>query len=126
MASAFGHALASIAIGSGYPKKTANAKFIILGIICSILPDADVISFQFGVQYEDFWGHRGFTHSILFAIILGALITALFYRDVLWSKKGFRYFLFFTFCTVSHGILDAMTNGGLGVAFFYPFDTTRY
>ncbi|MGZ3871421.1 MAG: metal-dependent hydrolase [Bacteroidia bacterium] len=126
MASAFGHALTSIAIGSGYSKKTINAKFVILGIICSILPDADVISFKLGVHYGDFWGHRGFTHSILFAIILGSLVTFIFYKNDFFNKQGLKYFLFFTFCTASHGILDAMTSGGLGVAFFSPFDTSRY
>ncbi|HEY0029333.1 MAG TPA: metal-dependent hydrolase [Bacteroidia bacterium] len=126
MASAFGHALASIAIGSGYPKETRNTKFILLGIVCSILPDADVLSFKFGIAYEAFWGHRGFTHSFFFALLLGMLITFLFYKSVFFSKRAIGYILFFALCTASHGILDAMTTGGLGVAFFSPFDTTRY
>jgi inner membrane protein len=125
MASAFGHAYAAIAIGSGY-EKIRNGKFIFLGIICSILPDADVISFKFEIPYEAFWGHRGFTHSIVFAFLLGFLVTAIFYKNHLITKKGLSYILFFTFCTLSHGILDAMTTGGLGVAFFSPFNNERY
>lgn len=126
MASAFGHAYAALAIESGYSEKIRNWKFIFLGIFCSILPDADVISFKLGIAYESFWGHRGFSHSILFAFLLGTLICIFFYKQSLKSRIGLYYILFFTLCTLSHGILDAMTSGGLGVAFFSPFDNSRY
>lgn len=126
MASAFGHAFAAIAIGKSFAKDTATRNFFILGVICSILPDADVISFALGISYESFWGHRGFTHSLLFAILLGIIVTALFYGKLLDTKKGLSYILFFTLCTASHGLLDALTSGGLGVAFFSPFDNERY
>ncbi len=126
MASAFGHAFTALAIRSGFVRSVGDWKFAFIGVVCSILPDADVISFQLGIAYEDFWGHRGFTHSILFAFILGFLVTFLFYRQHLSAKKGIYYVLFFSLCTLSHCILDAMTTGGLGVAFFSPFDNERY
>ena len=126
MASAFGHALTSIAIGSGYSKQVNTWKFLFLGVFCSIIPDADVIAFKFGIPYDSFWGHRGFTHSIVFAVLLGVIISAVFYKPVFLSRKGLNYGLFFIFCTASHGILDAMTSGGLGVAFFSPFNNERY
>ena len=34
----------------------------------SLLPDADVYGFRLGVKYADPWGHRGATHSLLFAL----------------------------------------------------------
>ena len=126
MASAFGHALTALALGSSYKKQQQHVKFLLLGVFCSVIPDADVLSFRFGVHYEDFWGHRGFMHSIVFAVLLAALLTFFFYRDIFLAKKGIIYMLFFTLCGVSHGILDAMTTGGLGVAFFSPFNTERY
>ena len=43
MASAFGHAFSAIALGTTFSKSLTNWKFWALGIICSILPDADVI-----------------------------------------------------------------------------------
>jgi inner membrane protein len=46
MASAFGHALSAIAMGSSFGKPLVNWKFWLLGIICSILPDADIIAFN--------------------------------------------------------------------------------
>ncbi len=126
MASIFGHALTAVAIGNSFSKNSTSTKFWVLGILCAIIPDADVIGFSFGIEYGSFWGHRGFSHSILFAFLLGIFITAIFYKDHFLSKKGALYILFFTLCTASHGILDAMTTGGLGIAFFSPFDDVRY
>ncbi len=126
MASVFGHAITAIALGKSVKKSIINWKFWTLGILCSILPDADVIGFGFGIPYNSFWGHRGFSHSFLFAFILGVLIVIIFYRKHLSKLSRFALLLYFTLSTASHSILDAMTNGGLGVAFFSPWDTTRY
>jgi inner membrane protein len=96
-----------------------------LGAFCSVLPDLDVIGFPLGIQYGDLWGHRGMTHSVLFAALLAGILVTLWYRGKpAITMAGF--YLYFFFCTASHGVLDALTNGGLGVAFFSPFDTTRY
>jgi inner membrane protein len=126
MASVFGHALTAVALGNSYPKRMTGWKFWTLGIICSILPDADVISFHFGIAYDSFWGHRGFSHSLLFAFIVGLAISFLFFNKKAFTLEGLGYVLFFSLCTASHSILDALTNGGLGVAFFSPWDNTRY
>jgi inner membrane protein len=69
-------------------------------------------------------GHRGLTHSILFAAFLGALMTFLLAEHNMRSRLFIFIFLFLS--TLSHAILDAMTNGGLGVAFFAPFQNERY
>lgn len=37
----------------------------------SLLPDADVVGFRFGVPYAAPWGHRGATHSLMFPVIVG-------------------------------------------------------
>ncbi|CAL2103777.1 Inner membrane protein [Tenacibaculum sp. 190130A14a] len=126
MASIFGHALTAVAIGTSFSKTIQDKKFWILGIVCAIIPDADVLGFQYGIPYESFWGHRGFSHSIVFSVLFGILITLLFYSRVLFSKKGLLYILFFSLCTISHALLDALTNGGMGVALLAPFDNTRY
>ncbi|MBL4653145.1 MAG: metal-dependent hydrolase [Flavobacteriales bacterium] len=123
MASAFGHALAAFAIGKSIAFEKQNWKFWTVGIVCSILPDADVVSFAFGIPYLDMWGHRGVTHSIFFATILSLSFTFIFFKSS--SKKVFVFSYLF-FATVSHGVLDAMTSGGEGVAFFAPFENSRY
>lgn len=126
MASIFAHGFTAYAFSKSFSKEVATKKFWLLGMLCAILPDADVISFVFEVNYEDFWGHRGFTHSLLFALLLGILITAIFYSKKLQTKTGIAFIAYFTICAASHGILDAMTTGGLGIAFFSPFEDSRY
>lgn len=89
---------------------------ILLGAIGTILPDLDVIGFKFGIAYGSTFGHRGFTHSILFALIVSALF----------ARRDLKAFAFIFFCAISHPILDAFTDGGRGIAFFSPFSNHRY
>jgi len=125
MASVFGHAVLAGAGGIALKKELRKPKVFILGILCSIFPDVDVLAFKFGIPYESFWGHRGMTHSILFGLLFGFLIVFLFHWNSKIKDKSLLA-LFYSFCTISHGFLDGMTTGGRGVAFFSPFDTARY
>jgi hypothetical protein len=43
----------------------------------ALLPDADVIGFPLGIHYEAPLGHRGATHSIVFALAAGLVVLAL-------------------------------------------------
>ena len=125
MASAFSHAVSAFGIGAAFFRPGVSKRVWVLGVACAIVPDVDVIGFHFGVHYQDFWGHRGFTHSLLFAAILAVLVTVFGFQDTGSSDRR-RLCLYFFLATASHGLLDAMTDGGLGVAFFSPFDTARY
>ncbi len=127
MASIFSHAIAAVAIGKTFPKAVTTAKVLILGALCAMLPDADVIAFSFGIPYEHALGHRGFTHSILFAVVLAFVLGHVFFKELrLGTSKWWLLVLFLFLSTVSHGLLDAMTTGGRGVGFFIPFDNARY
>lgn len=125
MASVFSHALVALAMGKGIRSKELNWSVLLWGMLCSIVPDLDVVGFSFGIQYGDLWGHRGLTHSLFFATLLSGTLAVLGYRREKPATKLMLWVYFFL-STASHGILDAMTNGGLGVAFFSPFDTSRY
>ena len=125
MASVFGHAIVAGAAGSALKKELRNPKVFIIGILCSIFPDADVLGFRYGIPYESLWGHRGMTHSLLFGLVFGIVIMLIFHWRRDWSSK-LVLALYYSFCTVSHGILDGLTTGGMGVAYFSPFDTERY
>ncbi|GAB4425430.1 MAG: metal-dependent hydrolase [Turneriella sp.] len=99
-----------------------SARVIFLGVLFSLLPDADVIAFRVGVPYAHPLGHRGFSHSLVFALLIALVAAALpAFRD----RRG-RVFLFLWVSAVSHGVLDALTSGGLGVGFFIPWDNQRY
>jgi inner membrane protein len=98
----------------------------VVGALCSVIPDLDVIGFRFGVRYGDFWGHRGFTHSLVFSALLASAVVILGFRSGLPALSRIALWTYFFLATASHGLLDAMTDGGLGVAFFSPFDNHRY
>ena len=126
MASAFSHALVAIAFGNSFKQKIVTVKFFILGCLCAVIPDLDVIMLRF-VAYEHPLGHRGFFHSLFFCLVLSVIVTLIFYRkEKLVSHNGKLLVLYFFLCGASHGLLDMCTNGGLGVALFAPFDNTRY
>jgi len=88
----------------------------------AVIPDVDVIGFSLGIPYAHPLGHRGFTHSLLFAALLAAAAA----RFTLESLSTWRRFLVLFAATASHGILDAFTDGGLGVGFLIPFSNERY
>lgn len=126
MASAFGHVIIAASLGKALPRFVNSWQVILIGSMCTIVPDLDVITFKMGIPYDSFWGHRGFSHSLLFALIF-AVVCAVGFSIKSFSWKSFLALVsFFFLCTASHAVLDAMTNGGLGVAFFSPLDDTRY
>lgn len=102
-------------------------RFWALAALCPALVDADVIGFSLGIEYEAFFGHRGFFHSLMFAAIFAAVVVAVEFRDRRpFSRAWWGMFAFFFLIIGSHGVLDALTDGGLGIAILSPFDTTRY
>lgn len=127
MPTIFSHGLAAVVLGSFYPERKPSLRFWILAALCAALPDADVLGLSFGFRHDEVLGHRGFTHSIFFAVGIGFLIAMIFFANVQkFSKHWWGLVAFYFIATISHGLLDAMTNGGPGVAFFAPFSGTRY
>ncbi len=126
MASAFSHAVAALGIGAVSMIDASLKRVWVIGAACSVVPDLDVAGFHFGIRYGDFLGHRGFTHSLVFAALLASAIVAIGFRRGVPGMSGYSMWLFCFLATASHGLLDAMTDGGLGVAFFAPFNNHRY
>jgi inner membrane protein len=120
------HAVAALGIGACFYKPEIPKSVWVIGVACSTLPDLDVIGFRFGIRYGDFWGHRGLTHSLVFAALLALVIVLLGFRHGVTGMRALTLWLYFFLATASHGLLDAMTDGGFGVAFFSPFDNHRY
>lgn len=125
MASVFTHAFVAVAMGKVYAGGgRAAARFWVLSAACAVLPDADVLGFAFGVKYGDAFGHRGFTHSLLFAALVAFAVVALFFRGG--RRRRAALFVYFFLVTVSHALLDMLTDGGLGVGLLSPFSDERY
>ena len=125
MPTIFTHALTGAVLAQITAPSSHRRVLTYAASIAAVLPDADVIGIGLGIPYGDMLGHRGLTHSLLFACMAGLAGAAPFWAN---TKPGARFSiaLCLTMATASHGILDAFTNGGRGVAFFAPFSATRF
>jgi inner membrane protein len=103
-----------------------------LSLVCSALPDIDGVisrlaSRLFGLQLTGmWWAHRGFSHSVLFALIIGVLAGIVARKIMRFEKPTWLLALYFFAVVMSHGLIDGTTYGGEGVMFFAPFETDRY
>jgi inner membrane protein len=122
MATIISHAAVPLAIGAGLGRRRIPPSLLLAGVVASMLPDADVILFRFGATYDTSWAHRGFSHSLGFAIVLG-LLAAAWLRTKVAPQVAFG---FVAFAALSHGLLDMLTNGGHGVAIVWPATSQRY
>ena len=125
MPTIFAHPAVAAALAPWFPRTCDRIAVVACGMACTIVPDLDVVGFRFGVAYGSPFGHRGFTHSLLFAALLAIPLAAALTRRAP-RTAAFATFAYLFLCAASHGLLDAATNGGLGIALFAPFDPGRY
>ncbi len=116
------HPAVPLALGCVIGRARLPVRFWLLGAAVSIVPDGDVISFVLRIPYSAPFGHRGATHSIVFAAGLAALLTLRFWRRL---PTHALLFVFLFLSTLSHALLDMLTDGGLGVALLWPFSDAR-
>jgi len=126
MASAFSHAIVAVTLGTAWKADRLPLRFWFLGAACSAAPDLDALGYWIGIPYEHMLGHRGITHSFVFAALLSCIVVAVAFKESDRPVSRVSLLTYFFLVTALHGVLDAMTDGGLGVAFFSPFDNTRY
>lgn len=117
------HPVVPIAIAWGLGRDVVSTRLLAAGVAASVIPDLDVLAFRLGIPYAAEFGHRGFSHSVLFALLV-ALIGASLARQLRSTYKRSFWYLFAA--TASHGMLDAFTNGGLGIALLWPIDGERW
>ena len=70
-----------LALGLAAGQRTIPGRLLLAGLVCSVLPDMDVVGFMMKVSYGDTMGHRG-------AATNGGLGVAVF-----WPWNNTRYFL---------------------------------
>ena len=119
MASILGHTVVGYTIAKVGGVRLNN-KVLWIATALAFFPDADIILHNMGVSYDSVWGHRGFSHSLTFALVLGILFSLPF------KNHRWQIALIFGLSMASHGVLDAMTTGGRGIAFFWPWENARY
>ncbi|AFL81109.1 putative membrane-bound metal-dependent hydrolase [Aequorivita sublithincola DSM 14238] len=107
------------AVGEAVLGKKIGNKAMLLGAIAGTIPDLDVIANYFTDTVSALEMHRGFTHSIVFAVVFGLLFGWLL---SLWDKRAsFKEWSWFWFlCFVTHPLLDAHTTWGTQL--FWPLD----
>jgi inner membrane protein len=102
-------------------KKVGN-KAILWGAIAGTLPDLDVLLRYFTDEISSTQMHRGFSHSIVFAVLiaplLGWIAKKIHFKLKEVSFKDWTKLFFWT--TVTHPLLDAHTTWG--TQFFWPFN----
>jgi membrane-bound metal-dependent hydrolase YbcI (DUF457 family) len=86
----------------------------------AVLPDLDFLLVWL-LNFDRDW-HRGFTHSIAFALGCGGLMAL-----TAWGRHRVREVAVCTLALMSHGPLDALTTiNGRGVQLLWPVSGTRF
>lgn len=88
-----------------------------------LLPDADALLVAAGSDYHGDFGHRGFSHSLLFAATVAA-VTVLVARR--WGNRPWYTGLLAFMAVGSHGLMDAMTYRTRGIPFLWPLTDERF
>ena len=117
------HAAVPICLGLGLGSRIISLRLLLAGVAIAMLPDADVLAFKLGVDYGHVFGHRGFTHSLLFAFALPTL-AMLFHRQL--RASAVTVWAFLLVSLLSHSLLDSLTTGGKGVGWLWPWCDERF
>lgn len=123
LATPLSHLAVPLALTMALGPDIVPAGLMALALACAVLPDIDAVGLWLGIPYEHPFGHRGFTHSLPFAVALAGVGTLLAPAVEAQPLTAFGVLLV---SAASHGLLDALTNGGLGIALFSPFSHRRY
>jgi inner membrane protein len=124
MPTILGHAAVPLAIGLAAGSRRVPPRLLLAGVAAAMLPDADVaLHFLVDAPWGSPWRHRGFTHSLPFALAMG-LLAALGARGL--RARPAAAFAFVALACASHGLLDMLTTGGSGIPYFWPLTDQRF
>lgn len=126
MPSPFSHAIAGVAIVTPFRLRVPHARFWVFGVLCAAIPDIDYLWSTSMRAPDSMYGHRGITHSLVFAIVLAAAVAWGAFPGSYWRGFRMRLWLAFALAGASHGLLDMLTTFSGGVAYFAPFTAERF
>lgn len=107
------------AVGEAVLGKKIGNKAMLYGAIAGTIPDLDIFSSYFTDTVNAISIHRGFTHSIIFAVLFAFIFGWLVSKYESYKNlKGWFWLFFWAFFT--HSLLDAHTTWGTQL--FWPFD----
>lgn len=111
-------------MGRAYEARSTKERIVAMGTFgaLAILPDADVAGVALGLDYHGAYGHRGYTHSVLFAVTIAGLAYVVARK---WGTRPWFTALLAFLAVISHGLLDAMTYRTRGMPFIWPLSDLR-
>ncbi|MEO9004306.1 MAG: metal-dependent hydrolase [Ginsengibacter sp.] len=119
------HIALGACIGEAFFEKGFGKKAMVWGALAQSIPDIDFISALWLTTPESLLAHRGFTHSILFALLIVPLFAMaaekIHRRQNIPFKKWLLYFAMEVFV---HLFIDAFNNYGIG--WLEPFSHARF
>ncbi|MES2851154.1 MAG: metal-dependent hydrolase [Bacteroidota bacterium] len=119
------HIALGACIGEAFFERKFGKKAMFWGALAQSIPDIDFVSGAWLGTAENLLSHRGFTHSILFAVLVIPLFALAV--DKLHRPEAFTYrklLLFFSIEVFLHLLLDGFNNYGVG--WLEPFNHTRF
>lgn len=112
------------AVGEAVLGKKVGNKAVLWGAVGGLFPDLDVLASPFLSDVQRLTFHRGFSHSLLFAVLVAPLLgwcLARLHRRAAASWRDWSWLMFWAVMT--HPLLDAFTN--YGTQLFQPFSNVR-
>jgi inner membrane protein len=116
MTTLYTHAVAGLGLARVCAVRPMPWPYWTLAAILPLVPDLDVFS---SASYGSALGHRGVTHSLLFALSAGLVAASIVSRPL--RRRWWMLACVFFAIAATHGLLDALTRGGGGIPFFWPF-----
>lgn len=119
------HIVLGACIGEAIAGRYMDKRALFYGALAQSVPDVDFVTAFFLHGAENVVAHRGFTHSILFAIMATVFLTWLV-KDVIHKTPlpVKNVFLLFAVNIFTHLFID--TFNAYGVGLFVPFDDHRF
>jgi len=118
------HIALGACLGDAFAGKQLGKKAMFWGAVAQSVPDIDFIASAWSSTAENLLAHRGFTHSILFALIMAPLLAMLAER---WHRPHDislrKWIVFFGVQLFIHLLIDGMNVYGVG--WFEPFSHHR-
>jgi inner membrane protein len=119
------HIALGACIGEAFIGRSIGKKALLWGAVAQSLPDIDVVASLWLGTAENLLAHRGFTHSLLFALLLTPFLALL--ADKLHRPHNVRiqrWMWFFATELLTHLFLDGLNAYGTG--WLEPFSHYRF
>jgi len=119
------HIVLGACIGEAVAGKKLGKKGMLWGAIAQTIPDFDFVASFWLTMDKNLLAHRGFTHSVFFALPVVPILALLAYR---WHKKRniswLAWVVFFAIEIICHLFIDTFNNYGIG--WLEPFSKARF